>query len=52
MISKKLIIQLEKLLKKMPAVWNGRKAILEMRDADYPHWKQMEWIGFLFSASL
>lgn len=48
MISKKLIIQLEKLLKKMPAVWNGRRAILEMRASGYPHWKQMEWIGFYF----
>jgi len=48
MISKKLITQLEELLKQMPAVWNGRKAILEMRDSGYPHWKQMEWIGFYF----
>ena len=48
MISKKLITQLEELLKQMPAVWDGRKAILEMRDSGYPHWKQMEWIGFYF----
>lgn len=48
MISKKLIVQLEELLAQMPAVWNGRKAILEMRDSGYPHWKQMEWIGFYF----
>ncbi|MBF8280600.1 MAG: hypothetical protein HW383_373 [Candidatus Magasanikbacteria bacterium] len=48
MISKKLIAQLEELLKQMPAVWDGRKAILEMRDSGYPHWKQMEWIGFYF----
>lgn len=48
MISKKLLSQLEELLAQMPAVWDGRKAILEMRDSDYPHWKQMEWIGFYF----
>ena len=48
MISKKLITQLEELLKQMPAVWDGRKAILEMRDSGYPNWKQMEWIGFYF----
>jgi len=48
MISKNLIEKLEKLLAQMPAVWDGRKAILEMRDSGYPHWKQMEWIGFYF----
>lgn len=32
----------------MPAVWDGHKAILKMQKADYPHWKQMEWIGFYF----
>lgn len=48
MISKKLTAQLEKLLAKMPVFWNGREAILEMRKANYQHWKQMEWIGFYF----
>jgi len=33
---------------KAPIVWDGRRAILEMKDAGYPHWKQMEWIGFYF----
>ncbi|KKT16978.1 MAG: hypothetical protein UV99_C0003G0023 [Parcubacteria group bacterium GW2011_GWC1_43_61] len=32
----------------MPTDWDGQKAILEMRDADYPQWRQMEWIGFYF----
>lgn len=50
MISKKLITELGQLLEKFPAVWDGRKAILEMRDAGYAHWKQMEWI--LLSVSL
>ena len=31
-------------LKKIPKFWNGRKAILEMKMNNYPHWKQMEWI--------
>jgi len=48
MISKKLITKLGQILEKFPAVWDGRKAILEMRDAGYVHWKQMEWIGFYF----
>ena len=48
MISTKLIEQLEKVLSQMPTKWDGRKAILEMRDTGYPHWKQMEWIGFYF----
>jgi len=29
-------------------IWDGRKAILEMKDANFPHWKQMEWIGWYF----
>lgn len=48
MISKKSIIRLEELLARMPVRWDGRKAILEMRDSGYPHWKQMEWIGLYF----
>jgi len=28
--------------------WDGRKSILEMKDAGYHHWRQMEWIGFYF----
>lgn len=29
-------------------VWDGRASILEMKDADYPHWRQTEWIGAYF----
>ena len=29
-------------------VWDGRASILAMKNADYPHWRQMEWIGFYF----
>ena len=33
-------------LKNIPTMWDGKKAILEMKENEYPHWKQMEWIGF------
>src|SRR3989338_5091060 len=48
MVSDTVLTKLGKLLARMPTVWDGRKAILEMRDSGYPHWKQMEWIGFYF----
>lgn len=48
MISAKIIDKLAELLAEMPAEWEGRQAILEMKNAGYPHWKQMEWIGFYF----
>ncbi|MBI5893145.1 MAG: hypothetical protein HZB79_05760 [Deltaproteobacteria bacterium] len=35
-------------LNKVSSQWNGKEAILEMKVSDYPHWKQMEWIGFYF----
>ncbi|MBU4480818.1 site-specific DNA-methyltransferase [Patescibacteria group bacterium] len=40
--------QIGKRLKRIPKLWNGRKSILEMKKANFPHWKQMEWIGFYF----
>jgi hypothetical protein len=40
--------QIGKILKKIPKRWDGRKSILEMKKADFPHWKQMEWTGFYF----
>jgi hypothetical protein len=35
-------------LENIPIIWDGKKSILEMKAAGYPHWKQMEWIGFYF----
>lgn len=35
-------------LKHIPKIWDGREAILEMRDTGFSHWKQMEWMGFYF----
>ncbi|MFH1563416.1 MAG: hypothetical protein ABIF11_08390 [Nitrospirota bacterium] len=40
--------QIGEKLRKIPKIWDGRKSILEMKNAAYPHWKQMEWIGFFF----
>lgn len=48
MISKKILDSLAEALSKIPTQWEGRKAISEMKDFGYPHWKQMEWIGFYF----
>lgn len=35
-------------IKQIPKIWDGRTAILEMRDSGFSHWRQMEWIGFYF----
>jgi len=32
----------------IPTVWDGKTAIIEMKESGYPHWRQMEWIGFYF----
>ena len=31
----------------IPNIWDGRKCILELKEADY-NWRQMEWIGWFF----
>lgn len=43
-ISKQIGDKLSNVLK----FWDGKKSILEMKEAKYRHWKQMEWIGFYF----
>lgn len=35
-------------LKNIPVIWDGRKSILEMKEANFRQWKQMEWIGWYF----
>ena len=40
--------KLASMLLSVPRHWDGRQAIREMKDADFPHWRQMEWIGFYF----
>lgn len=32
----------------IPKYWDGKQVILEMQSAGFPHWRQMEWIGFYF----
>jgi hypothetical protein len=32
----------------IPKHWNGKQVIMEMKDNGFPHWRQMEWIGFYF----
>ena len=31
----------------LPTHWDGKQAILELKEADY-QWRQMEWIGWYF----
>ena len=48
---KKIIDPVEKLRlasQGMPKVWDGRESILEMRDAGFEYWRQVEWIEFYF----
>lgn len=40
--------EIKERLKKIPIVWDGKSAIQEMQVNNYPHWRQMEWIGFYF----
>lgn len=35
-------------LQSLPPHWDGKAAILEMKNDNFPQWKQMEWIGFYF----
>ena len=44
----KIAKELSKELKNVPVIWDGRKSILAMKNAGFPHWKQMEWIGWYF----
>jgi hypothetical protein len=40
--------KIENALADIPRHWDGKQVILEMKNADFPHWRQMEWIGFYF----
>ncbi len=54
MLEKKIIDTVEKLRfvsQNMPKVWNGRKSILEMKDANYKHWRRTEWLESYFKFS-
>jgi hypothetical protein len=38
----------ESLLKPIPTFWDGKRAVLEMKDAGYSQWRQTEWMGWYF----
>lgn len=40
--------KLQNASRSMPKIWDGRSAILEMRDGGSTQWRQMEWMGFYF----
>jgi hypothetical protein len=41
--------QIGRMLKEeVPKQWDGKKAILDMKESGCHNWKQMEWIGFYF----
>ncbi len=39
---------LDGVLSSFPKHWDGKKSVLAMKEDGYPHWRQMEWIGFYF----
>jgi len=47
-ISEEMCKEIERRLKSVPIIWEGKNAILEMKNAGNRHWRQMEWIGFYF----
>jgi len=38
-ITADICAEIEKHLKTIPRQWDGKQAILEMKDSGYPHWK-------------
>ena len=42
------IKQLRLASENIPNIWDGRRAILEMKEGGSRHWRQMEWMGFYF----
>lgn len=48
MVNKEFYKNIAACFKSMPKKWNGKKAILEMKNNNFSQWRQMEWIGFYF----
>lgn len=51
MLEKKIIDTIEKLQlasQSMPKVWEGKESILEMKDAGFKQWRQIEWLNSYF----
>jgi hypothetical protein len=40
--------KVEAALRPIPKHWDGKQVVMEMKDAGFPHWRQMEWMGFYF----
>ena len=46
---RKIAMQIGNILSSnIPKKWDGKQAILEMKNSNYNQWRQMEWIGFYF----
>ena len=43
-----IVEQLRLASENMPHIWDGRSAILEMKEGGSNNWRQMEWMGFYF----
>ena len=51
MLNQKIVDTAESLRlasRNIPKIWDGRNAILEMKEGGSKNWKQMEWMGFYF----
>ena len=48
MIKQESLEKIKATLINFPVMWDGKEAILEMRDNGYSQWRQMEWVGFYF----
>lgn len=51
MLEKMIIETVEKLgraSQNMPKVWDGRESILEMKNAGFKYWKEVEWMDLYF----
>jgi len=44
----KIAKEISRCLRRIPVFWDGKKSILEMKNAGYNQWRQMEWIGWYF----
>ena len=44
----KIAKEISKEIKTISVFWDGRKSILEMKEAGFNQWRQMEWIGWYF----
>ena len=40
--------KIAKRFSKIPKFWDGKRVIAEMKEANFPQWRQMEWMGFYF----